>query len=187
MPAKGHRSPLSPADLRYCQHYAVSLVQKTAYLAANPNYRGKNADKLGNALMRRQVIKDEIKRLVAAGCRRNEIDADLVLQELRKIATSDLRALFDEHGHLKSLSDVDDEMAVVVNSIETRSEVDDNGKVTHVSKVRIWDKLKALELLGKHLALFAADVNVGASPEDIRQWRQEGRDRVAPKKSRAKR
>ena len=98
-----------------------------------------------------------------------EVSADQfrTMRELSRIAYSDVRQIYSETGELKQPGKWDDDVAASIASVETvrRSvpgEEDDNGDPVFetVNKVRSYDKLKALELIGKHLNMFVVQVNV---------------------------
>ena len=82
------------------------------------------------------------------------------MEELAKIGFCDIRQIFTSSDQLRSVSSLPDNIAACVQSVEVvtrqtgRTDADGNKEVDHVHKIRMADKLKGLELLGKHLALF---------------------------------
>jgi hypothetical protein len=88
------------------------------------------------------------------------IDPDRTLRELARIAFSDLRVLFDRNGNLLPVSDWPEEMAPAIKKIEiVKRNLDvGDGLMDEVHKVETWDKLKALELIGKNLGLFTEKI-----------------------------
>lgn len=89
---------------------------------------------------------------------RNEWVVESVLQELRSIALIDVRRLYDDNGNLLPVGSWPEDVAKAVAGIEVSEEWagkgDNRAQVGELKKVRMNDKLKALELLGKNLALF---------------------------------
>lgn len=81
------------------------------------------------------------------------ITADGVVQELAMIAFHDSRNLFDEQGRLLSIHDFDDEAAIAVAQLEVQHTGGKDGW-SEIRKVKMHDKLKALELLSRRLNLF---------------------------------
>ena len=81
-----------------------------------------------------------------------------VRDELKTIATLDIRKAYDDQGRLKLPSEWPDELAGVVAAIETVEEFEGKGEaresIGFTKKLKLWDKLKALELLGKNLSMF---------------------------------
>ena len=95
----------------------------------------------------------------------------MVIKELAKIAFLDIRKLYTENGQLKNISDIDSDTAAAISSLETLEEYEDYGddreKIGDTQKVKLLDKIKALELLGRHLGIFndKIDVNVKEKEE----------------------
>ena len=103
--------------------------------------------------------------------KRTEVTQDMVIKELAKIAFLDIRKLYTENGQLKNVADIDDDTAGAISSLETLEEYDGYGdereKIGDTQKVKLLDKTKALELLGRHLGIFndKLDVNVKEKEE----------------------
>lgn len=71
------------------------------------------------------------------------ITAEMILEELRSIACADLAEAYDEDGRLKPIREMPLDVRKAIAAVE---ETDSGGR-----KLRRWDKVKALELLGKHV------------------------------------
>lgn len=98
---------------------------------------------------------------------RNEFFAERVREELRAIGTADIRKLYDAEGRLLPVQDWPDEIAKAVASVKVFEEFEGAGqdriKVGEVREVKKWDKLKALESLGRTIAMFTDKTEVTAS------------------------
>jgi phage terminase small subunit len=98
----------------------------------------------------RAVSVGQAKRLAKA-----EITAERVLEEMRRVAFVDIRSLFDARGNLKAVSELTAEEGAVLSSIEVVKQnlTAGDSAVDTIHKVRLWDKIRALEILAKHFAL----------------------------------
>lgn len=89
---------------------------------------------------------------------RKEWAKESILRELKRASLIDIRRLYDASGNLLPVSDWPDEVASAVTQVEVFEEFEGHGrdrvKVGEVRKVKLVDKLKALELKGKTQALF---------------------------------
>ena len=86
-----------------------------------------------------------------------DIEAARLLTELSVIAFSDVRDLFDERGKLRPIHELPEGPARALASIEvSRVEHGDDPPETIV-KVKQWDKLRAIELIGKLRGLFPSE------------------------------
>lgn len=90
---------------------------------------------------------------------RGEWYVQKIMNELKAISFVDLREAFNEDGTLKPISEMPEHITRVIAGIEVVENKDEEGNFTgYTKKVKMIDKMKALELLGKHLHLFAEKV-----------------------------
>jgi len=96
-----------------------------------------------------------------------------VIQELKCIATTDIRELFKDDGTVKEPHLWPDHLARAIKSIEVDELFDGTGKdrtkIGLTRKIQLWDKPKALELIGRSLAMFTDKTEVSGklSLEDL--------------------
>lgn len=102
-------------------------------------------------------IQERIAELKAAAAERVEITQARVLAELAKVGFSDIRKLFTDTGALKRVEELDDDTAAFISSIKVVTRKvpgGDDGEVEHTAEIKQWDKLSALEKIGKHIGMF---------------------------------
>lgn len=81
---------------------------------------------------------------------REEWIFESILQEIRMIASSDIKELYGESGSLKAPHEWPEHIRRAVQAVETKEMVGDDGKVGgQVNRVKLWDKLKAVEMILK--------------------------------------
>ena len=103
-------------------------------------------------------------------------DPDRALWEVARIAYSDVRELFDEHGHLRPVHALPEQLAAAIASITIVR------RDTHIiQKVRFWDKPKALGMLLTHFGLLTEDVDLSGDAELVARL-EAGRKRAAGKR-----
>ena len=94
---------------------------------------------------------------------RTKVTADMVVEELAKHAFGTMQDFFDpDDGHLldvheMSLAAKSRLAALDVGRERTRTRTSDGETVTTIEqtiKLKLWDKIRALELLGRHLGMF---------------------------------
>ena len=113
-------------------------------------------------LMKSKRWKDELRRrreLKAVGC---NVTAQTVLEHTRDVVMSDALDVLNDDGSFKPLSDWPLIWRQMLSQFEVKELYDDDGaNIGRLSKAKFVDKLKALEMLGKHTEVkaFAADVN----------------------------
>lgn len=88
---------------------------------------------------------------------REEWAREKILGEIRLLGTYDIRKLFNENGGLKPISEWPDDVARAVSALEVSEEFDGSGdqrtQTGWLKKIKTVDRLKALEMAAKNLAL----------------------------------
>lgn len=147
---------LEPQQERFCQEYLKDLNAKRA--AARAGYSEKTAQEQGSRLLSKVNVQQRVQELMEKRAKRVEISSDKILAELARIAMTDISVAFNERGELKPLKDIPKSVRRAIASVEIEQLFEgfgrDRTQIGYTKKVKLWDKLKALELLGKHLKLF---------------------------------
>lgn len=147
---------LTRRERRFVGEYLIDLNATQA--AIRSGYTGTQPAVKGARLMGRPHVGAAIDAAMKLREQRTQVTADQVLRELARIAFSDPRRLYDATGKLKSITELDDDAASALAGVEHEDLWTKQGDVRVVSgtlsKVKRWDKVRALELLGKHLAMF---------------------------------
>ena len=66
---------------------------------------------------------------------------------------------------MRSVNDLPDSVARSVRSFKVRTKFDSDGNAYTEVEVAMWDKVAALQLLGRHLGMFQTGLNVDGTPE----------------------
>jgi len=147
---------MTAKEERFCEEYMIDLNATAAAIRAG--YTPSSARKAacwidGESIQKKPALCARIDELRAEQSTRTGITADRVLRELAVVGFADASKLVTADGQLDRKSDPESLRAI--SSIRvTQTEF---GPVT---EIRMADKNKALELLGKHLGLFTDQVNV---------------------------
>lgn len=142
----------------FVDEYLIDL--NAAQAAMRAGYSPRSARNIAHELMHKPAIRDQIDAALADRSRRTGVNADRVLRELARIAFIDPVDLIDEDARIKSEATRDDRAAIAGVRVK-RSAGKDGESVDR--EVKLVDKNKALELLGKHLAMFSDRLQVDAS------------------------
>jgi phage terminase small subunit len=155
--SKGPKPPpvedigLTEKQKLFCKEYVIDLNGFKA--ACRAGYSKLSAAETASEALDNPYIVQEINRLMESRNKRLEITADHVLKELARLAFSDARRVV-KWGH-KGIEAVDsedlaDDDALAIAEISQVETI--HGMRT---KVKMYDKLGALDKLGKHLKLFS--------------------------------
>lgn len=163
---------MTDAQRRFCDEYLIDLNATRAYKVAYPNCKKDDTARTNSSrLLTIANIQEYISEKQKEIEKRTKVTQDMVIKELAKIAFLDIRKLYTENGQLKNIADLDDNTAGAISSLETLEEYDgygdDREKIGDTQKVKLLDKTKALELLGRHLGIFndKLDLNVKEKEE----------------------
>ena len=143
---------LTEKQARFVTEYLVDLNAKQAAIRAG--YSPKNAESIAVQLLKKTHVSDALQQALKAREARTQITADRVLREFARIAFFDARKLYDDNGDPKAISELDDDTAAAIAQLDITETPDGPGVVIRTRRYRVSDKIKALEALGKHLALF---------------------------------
>lgn len=153
-------SKLTEKQKRFCEEYLIDLNATQAAIRAG--YKEKTAYAQGQRLLKKVEAQDYLQKLMGERSKRTEITSDRVLAELAAIAFSDRTELAKVNTlGLVELTPTDNLSAEAKKTIAGIEE----GK--YGTKVTSYDKIKALELLGKHLGLFSAGSDNTAALEKL--------------------
>ena len=143
---------LTAKQERFCQEYLID--HNASQAAIRSGYGSRNANVTGPRVLANVGVRARIAELTGKQATRLEIKADTVLKELLLLAKSDVKEIFDENGNLKAVHEIPEDVRRAIAGVETF--VDKDGDIT--KKIKLWDKPKALEMLGRHLKLFTDKV-----------------------------
>jgi phage terminase small subunit len=149
---------MTPKQTRFVAEYLIDL--NATQTAIRAGYAAKRADSAGHQLLRNT----EIAAAVAEGKERQMDDADLkaarVLEELRRLAFVDIRGFFDEAGNLKPIGALTADQGAALGGFEVikKNAQAGDGVVDTVHKIKLWDKVRALDSLAKHFGLLTEQV-----------------------------
>lgn len=172
---KGNRNgKMDPLHKQVADAYLADpeLNQTRAYMSVYPDCAYDSARTSAAAVFAKPNVTAYIQEKMHKREARTEITQDWVLRELAKVAGFDPRKLFEDDGSVKLVSQWDDSTAASVSDISTVELFSGSNEQKHaiglVKKVQSRDKIKALELLGKHLGMFRDKVEVtGANGKDL--------------------
>lgn len=148
---------LSEQRQRFVDEYLIDLNGTQAAIRAG--YSVKTANEQASRLLANVSIQQAIAEHMAERSKRVGINQDRVVIELARLGFVKMTDIVNSHGEIKP-SVSDDDLAAI-ESIKYKSSESDTGSSVE-REVKISSKVKALELLGKHLGMWndKLDVNV---------------------------
>lgn len=155
---------LTAKQQRFVAEYLIDLNATQAAIRAG--YSEKTAAEQASRLLTNVKVSEAVQAAMKARSERTEIDADWVLKRLARDATADLADLYDDAGQLLPVKEWPmawrTGLVAGIETVQEREGTDPDGKPEFVTarKVKLLDRTKLVELIGKH-------VDVGAFKDKI--------------------
>jgi phage terminase small subunit len=147
---------LTPKQARFVEEYLIDLNGTQAAIRAG--YSARSARDLACEMLDKAHIAKAVEKRIAARAKKTGLTAERVLRELAAVGLSDIRKFYDESGELKPVHELDDEAAAALAGVEVEELYEGRGderkNVGRLKRIKRFDKVRALELAGKHLGLW---------------------------------
>lgn len=172
---------LTAKQQRFVEEYLVDLNATQAAIRAG--YSEKTAYSVGHENLSKPEIAVAIAEAQAKRSERTRIDADWVLARLAAEADADVADLYNDDGSLKPVKDWPLVWRTgLVAGLDVEDVREEGRTVGAVRKIKLSDRIKRIELIGKHVGVQAfrdqVDLNVyGSLAERV----QRAKDRAARK------
>jgi phage terminase small subunit len=154
---------LTPKQQRFVEEYLLDMNATQAAIRAG--YSRKTANEQGAQLLAKPGVMAAVNAAKINRADKLEVDAEFVLQRLVEEANADLADLYTAAGDLKPV----DEWPEVwrrglVAGVEIEALYEGTGKhrthIGYAKKIRLSDRVRRLELIGKHIGVQAFKVQV---------------------------
>jgi phage terminase small subunit len=148
------RTPLSAMEVKFCLYF-VENGENASKAARSAGYSEKSAGQQGHKVLQRPQIKEFIQHLKDRVFKKLEASAERTLQELVKLAYSDIRELisWDKDGVCVKDSTELGPAAACIKEVKIDEVTDVSGNKTRTIQLKTHDKGQALGLLARHFKL----------------------------------
>mgnify|MGYP005759730791 CR=1 FL=1 len=143
---------------RFIEEYLIDLNATQAAIRAG--YSPDTAKSIGSENLTKPDITAQIARAMAERSRRTGVNADRVIMELAKIAFVNANDVIDPKTATIKEGALPEDTAAI-QSVKVKTFGEDGLE----REIKMADKLKALELLGKHLGMFRDKLEVSGTLE----------------------
>ena len=152
---------LTAKQQRFCDEYLIDLNATQAAIRAGYK-RSEYTDTNANKILENTRVAEEIEKRMAERSRRTGINQDRVILELARIAFVNPQNVIDPDDASVRADATEDDLACI-QSVKVKTMDSEKGSSTE-REVRLADKMRALELLGKHLGMFKDNIKLDVTP-----------------------
>lgn len=149
---------LTDKQKKFVEEYLIDLNATQACIRAG--YSPKTAMEQGYQLLQKTSVQEAIAESMAERSRRTGINQDRIVQELARIAFVKITDVVDSDGEINTNASDDDLACIESYKVEDSDSV--NGSSSK-REVKLASKIKALELLGKHVRMWNDKIQVDVS------------------------
>lgn len=145
---------MTPKQQRFVEEYLIDLNATQAAIRAG--YSAKTARQIGDENLSKPDIAAAVAKAKADRAEEVGVDARWVLKRLAAEAEADLADLYDDSGNLLNVK----QWPLIwrqglVAGVETVREKGGDDEISSVDKIKISDRIKRIELIGKHVDISA--------------------------------
>ena len=145
---------LTPQQERFAQAVGSGLSGVVAYRQAYPKsqaWKDESVRVEASKLLANTNISRRVKAIQAVGAEKAGLEASAILQEVAKLAHSDIAGIMSEDGRVKLPHELDPVTRASIASFK----IDEYGRIEY----KFWPKTNALDMAMKHLGLYEKDNN----------------------------
>lgn len=126
------------------------------YKEIYPRTSKSSCETAGPRLLRDDNVQAYLAHCSQEATQKADVTQERIISQLAALGFADVRHLFNEQGQLLRVDQLSDGVAAAIESVEvvTKSNGADAEDVAYVHKYKLSNKVKPLELLGKHLQMF---------------------------------
>ena len=159
--ARSSKRKLQTKQELFLVEYLVDFNGTQAAIRAG--YSAKSAATTANLMLRKPHIAAALDAEVERRAENSEVTQARVVEELAKIAFIDPRRLYDNAGNLLPVCKLDADVAAALSSIEAQESRSCGGVLTEVKKMRLIDKMSALNTLARHLGMLTDKMQIAGA------------------------
>ena len=151
------KAQLTPKQTQFVSEYLIDLNATQAAIRAG--YKGNNPRNIGAENLTKPYIAAAIQEAMDKRSERTKIDADWVLNHNAEMLEADIADIIDDNGSYLPILQWPKIWRQMLAGIDVQELFEGSGsskrKIGNVLKIRFIDRLKALELIGKHVNIQA--------------------------------
>ena len=158
---------LTPKQMRFVDEWLIDFNGKQAAIRAG--YSAKTAEATAARLLRNVKVQAEISRRQKDLQRRTEVTQERVVMELARVAFADATDFVKVETRIINRGEVKVPIELAVHKETAELSADQRAAIASIKQgangveIKLHDKIKALELLGRHIGMFNDKLDIKAT------------------------
>ena len=158
---------LTPKQIRFVDEWLIDFNGKQAAIRAG--YSAKTAEATASRLLRNVKVQAEISRRQKDLQRRTEVTQERVVVELARVAFADATDYVQVETRIINRGKVKVPIELAVHKETAELSADQRAAIASIKQgangveIKLHDKIKALELLGRHIGMFNDKLDIKAT------------------------
>jgi phage terminase small subunit len=146
----------------FCLAYIECNLNATeAYSRVYP--KAKDANGSAARLLANVSISKRISELSGKLLKKKEVDAEWVIERMRRLADGNLNRIYVKNGKMLDISEMPEEVSYCIKKIKPVISMD----IVVGHEIELHDKTKSLEMLARYLQLFDPAKSISQNLEDV--------------------
>ncbi|EKT4486707.1 TPA: terminase small subunit [Shewanella algae] len=159
-------------ERRFIAAYVELSSKKEAAVKAGS--KSKEPAKVGYITYNRPHVREAIDWHINKSFEEAGVSSERIIRELAMVAFADMAPIFNEDGSLKPFKEWPQHCRRALSGLEVdelfEGQGEDREQIGFTKKFKQWNKVAALELLGKHKKMWTDKVEVAERPKVIRRY-----------------
>jgi len=150
-------SQLTPKQRQFIEEYLIDKNGSAAVIRAGFTQKPSSAKTIAARLLTKENVKTALAQALQEQQANTKITAERILEEIGRVALSDLSQAYNDDGTMKKVQDMPKDFVRALASVEV-DEIWSGGsserrQLGNTTKLKVLDKVRALELYAKHFKL----------------------------------
>ncbi len=156
-------------ERKFVAEYLIDQSKTNAAIRAGS--KAKEPKKIGWEVYQREHVRKAIDWHINQLFDINSVTVERIIREVSIVAFADMDLIYNEDGSVKPFAEWPEQCRRATAGVETdelfEGVGDDREQVGFTKKFKQWDKMKALELLGKHRKMWTDKVEISSRPKVV--------------------
>lgn len=148
----GRAQEITPEKLLFAAEYLKDFNGVAAVKRVKPAMSTEVASSTAKRYLSQECVRRELTRHIRKVEEHAEVTVAMVIKELHAIATTNLKDAFYEDGTLMPIDEMPESLQKAISGMKIKGPTKED--ISYIVEIKLWEKTKALELLGKHLAMW---------------------------------